>query len=234
MNTRKLFTGIILLISFAVVLFLIFMPIYGQGRNGLAYSDDFFNSLAKGSSNYMADMRKLAQPLVATPLAVEIKMTSAETAQQTEKLYSQAGAQVEVAGAALKISGDLGKVLLKAVDDAEAMFNNQGEKLQAQYHTDAQVVMKNWWVSFSKLDGALKNQKKFKQAKVITEIQKRALEPGYNFYGIIPSKVSDHAGMLIFMLIFYVVYTLWYGYGIFEMFEGIGMGMEKAAHKEEV
>jgi hypothetical protein len=233
MNAKKLATGLILLISFLVILFLIFMPIFGEGRNGLAYSDDFFNSLAKGSSNYMDDMRKLAQPLVGAPLAVEIKMTP-KTAQKTEILYSQAGAQVEVAGPVLKISGDLGKVLLKSVDDAEAMFNNQGEKVQAQYNYSGKDVLKNWWVSFDKVDAALKKQKKFKQAKVIAEIQKRALEPGYNFYGIIPSSVGDHAVMLIFMLVFYVVYTLWYGYGIFEMFEGVGMGMEKAAHKEEV
>lgn len=234
MNAKKLATGLILLISFLVILFLIFMPIFGEGRNGLAYSDDFFNSLAKGSSNYMDDMRKLAQPLVGAPFAVEIKMTSPQKAQKTEILYSQAGAQVEVAGPALKISGDLGKVLLKSVDDAEAMFNNQGEKVQAQYNYDGKEVLQNWWVSFDKVDAALKKQKKFKEAKVIAEVQKRALEPGYNFYGIIPSSVGDHAGMLVFMLVFYVVYTLWYGFGIFEMFEGVGMGMEKAAHKEEV
>jgi hypothetical protein len=233
MNAKKLATGLILLISFLVVLFLIFMPIFGEGRNGLAYSDDFFNSLAKGSSNYMDDMRKLAQPLVGAPFAVEIKMTP-KTAQKTEILYSQAGAQVEVAGPVLKISGDLGKVLLKSVDDAEAMFNNQGEKVQAQYDYSGKEVLKNWWVSFDKVDAALKKQKKFKQAKVIAEVQKRALEPGYNFYGIIPSSVGDHAGMLVFMLVFYVVYTLWYGFGIFEIFEGVGMGMEKSAHKEEV
>jgi hypothetical protein len=233
MNAKKFAIGLILLISFLVILFLIFMPIFGEGRNGLAYSDDFFNSLAKGSSNYMDDMRKLAQPLVGAPFAVEIKMTP-KTAQKTEILYSQAGAQVEVAGPVLKISGDLGKVLLKSVDDAEAMFNNQGEKVQAQYDYAGKEVLKNWWVSFDKVDAALKKQKKFKQAKVIAEVQKRALEPGYNFYGIIPSSVGDHAGMLVFMLVFYVIYTLWYGYGIFEIFEGVGMGMEKAAHKEEV
>jgi hypothetical protein len=234
MNAKKFATGLILLISFFVILFLIFMPLYGEGRNGLAYSDDFFNSLAKGSSNYMDDMRKLAQPLVGAPLAVEIKMTSPRTAQKTEILYSQAGAQVEVAGPVLKINGDLGKVLLKSVDDAEAMFNNQGEKVQAQYNYAGKDVLKNWWASFAKVDAALKKQKKFKEAKVIAEIQKRALEPGYNFYGIIPSSVGDHAGMLVFMLVFYVIYTLWYGFGIFEIFEGVGMGMEKAAHKEEV
>jgi predicted metalloprotease with PDZ domain len=234
MNSKNLILGIFLLISFVVIFILIFMPIFGNGRNGLMFSDDFFNSLAKGSSNYMDSMRKLAQPLVGKPFAAEIKMSNSKQAQQTEILYQQAGAQVEVAGPALKITGDLGQVMLKSVDDAEAMFNNQGEKLQAQYHYAAKAALKNWWVSFDKLDGALKKQKKFKEAKAIAEVQKRALEPGYNFYGIIPSSVGDHAGMLIFMLVFYVVYTLWYGYGIFEVFQGIGLGMHKAAHKEEV
>jgi len=234
MNAKKLATGLILLISFFIILFLIFMPIYGEGRNGLAFSDDFFNSLAKGSSNYMDDMRKLAQPLVGTPFGVEIKMASPREAEKTEILYSQAGAQVEVAGQVLKINGDLGKVLLKSVDDAEAMFHNQGEKVQAQYNYAGQEVLKNWWASFNKVDAALKHQKKFKEAKVVSEVQKRALEPGYNFYGIIPKSVGENAAMLVFMLVFYVIYTLWYGYGIFELCEGFGMGHEKAAHKEEV
>ena len=95
-------------------------------------------------------------------------------------------------------------------------------------------ALKTWWLSFDKLNTALKKQKKFKEAKVIGEVQKRALEPGYNFFGVIPSSVGDYAGLLIFMLVFYVVYTLWYGYGIFEVFEGVGLGMGKAAHKEEV
>jgi hypothetical protein len=234
MNTKKLIQGAILLISFAVVLVLIFMPIFGEGRNGLKYSDDFFNSLAKGSSNHMDSMRKLTQTLVGTPFAAEIKMSSPQQAQATETLYRQAGAQVEVAGSALKISGDLGKVLLKSVDDAEALFNDQGEKLQAQYHYGGKKVLQNWWASFTNLDAALTKQKKFKQAKVVTEVQKRALEPGYNFSGILATSVGDHAGVLFFMLAFYVIYTLWYGYAIYELFEGVGLSMEKSTSKEEI
>jgi hypothetical protein len=33
-------------------------------------------------------------------------------------------------------------------------------------------------------------------------------------------------------LIFYVVYTLWYGFAIFELFEGIGLTMKKSAKQE--
>lgn len=139
-----------------------------------------------------------------------------------------------MAGPKLKISGDLGKVLQKAVDDSEAMFNNQGEKLQAQYHYNAKEALNNWWLSLNKLDAALTKQKKFKEAKVISEIQKRAVEPGYNFFGINAARVSDHMGELIFFLVFYLVYTVWFGYGIFEMFEGLGLGMGKPVTKEEV
>ena len=46
-NTKKLTLGFFLLASFAVVLFIIFMPIFGNGRNGLQFADDFFNSLAR-------------------------------------------------------------------------------------------------------------------------------------------------------------------------------------------
>jgi hypothetical protein len=234
MKSKNLTIGIFLLITFAVVLVLIFMPIFGKGRNGLMFSDDFFNSLAKGSSNYMADMQKLAKPLVGTPIEAQITMSSPRQAQQTEVLYTQAGAQVTVTDEKLKINGDLGKILLSSINAAEIMFNNEGAKLEAMYHYAPKMALKNWWVSFDKLEGALKKQKKFKDAKVIAEVQKRALEPGYNFYGIVPTSVGDHAGMLIFMLVFYVAYTLWYGYGIFEVFTGIGLGMGKAAHKEEV
>ena len=62
----------------------------------------------------------------------------------------------------------------------------------------------------------------------------RSIEPGYNFFGIFPRKaVRDNIALLTFMLVFYVVYTLWYGYGVFELFEGFGLGAH-AGHKEEV
>jgi hypothetical protein len=234
MRRMKLTLGIILLVCFAIVLFMIFMPIFGGGQNGLAFSDEFFNSLAKGSSNHMASMRKLAQTMVGTPFAAEIKMTSPQQAKETEILYNQVGAQVKVAGSNLKIRGDLGQVLLKAVDDADALFNEQGGKLATQYPYGAKKALKNWWDSFNKLDAAMKKQKNFKQAKAIAEVQKRALEPAYNFSGITPAKVGDNAFLLTLMLVFYILYTLFYGFGIYELFEGLGLQMEKSATKEEV
>jgi hypothetical protein len=233
-NTKKLTLGIFLLASFGVVLFIIFMPIFGNGRNGLQFSDDFFNSLAKGSSNYMHEMRELAQSVVGTPFAVDIKMDTPDQAQKVEKLFTHAGAQVQVTGAQLKISGGLGKVLVQSVNDADLMFNRQREKLQETYGFAGRDVVKLWWTSLKKVGDALTKQKAFKQAKVISEIQERAIEPGYNFYGITPTNVGDRWGLLAFMLIFYVAYTLWFGYAIFEIFEGFGLGTGKPVAKKEV
>ncbi|MGA8571934.1 MAG: hypothetical protein ACLP7A_15790 [Desulfobaccales bacterium] len=233
MKPMKLALGIILLAAFAVILILIFMPIFGNGQNGLAYSDNFFNSLAKGSSNHLAEMRELAQTMVGTQFTAGIKMTSPAEAKDTAALYGQAGAQAEVAGPNLKISGDLGKILLQAVEDAGALFNEQGGKLEAQYHYDPKKVVKNWWDSLNKLAGAMTKQKKFNLAKVIAQVQSQALEPGYNFAGITAFQVSDKGFMLGAMLVFYVFYTLFYGFGIYILFEGLGLQMEKSA-KEEV
>ena len=234
MKTKKLLLGIFLLLSFTVVLILIFMPIFGDGKNGLQFADDFFNSLSKGSSNYMDDMRKLSQRSVGTPFTVEIDMDTPNQAKRTEILFNQAGAQVQLTATKVKINGDLGQVLLKSVADAELLFHNQGEKLQAAYNFGGREAIRTWWESLTKVEAALSKQKAFKQAKAISDVQARALEPAYNFYGITPTSVGDRAGMLIFMLVFYVVYTLWFGYGIFELFEGFGMGMGKPLTKKEV
>ncbi|MBF0529894.1 MAG: hypothetical protein HQK55_11615, partial [Deltaproteobacteria bacterium] len=49
-NTKPFLMGASLAVSFVLALFLIFSPIFGNGMNGLEYSDALFNKLAKGSS----------------------------------------------------------------------------------------------------------------------------------------------------------------------------------------
>jgi hypothetical protein len=113
------------------------------------------------------------KPSRALLFAVDIDLGKPEKAQRTETLFTQAGAQVEAAGTVLKISGDLGAVLLKSVNDADLLFNNQGEKLQAQYNFSGREVVRTWWESLNKVSEALTKQQAFKQAKGVSEIQKR-------------------------------------------------------------
>jgi hypothetical protein len=238
MNSKKITVGIILLVTFFIVLFIIFMPWFGKGatgqpRNGLEFSDDFFNSLAKGSSNFMESMRTLATPFKGRAFEVELKFKDAEAAKKIEILFNKAGATVEAAGNVLKVKGELGQLMFAAIDDSDLMFNNQSEKVKAKYEFDPKLVLRAWWTGFQELGNALTKQSKFREAKVLSEIQKRSIEPGYNFFGIAPTPVREQIPLLVFMLVFYVVYTLWYGYGVFELFEGLGLGAH-GGHKEEV
>lgn len=233
MNKKKLTTGIILLATFFLILGAIFMPWFGNGRNGLEFSDDFFNSLAKGSSNFMADMRNLAKPFQGQVMSVELSFKDAETAKTAATLFTKAGATVAGTGNMVKVNGDLGQIMSRVIDDSDAMFNNRGDEVKAMYELDPKKALRTWWTSFKALDVALKLQQKFREARVVSEIMFRAIEPGYNFYGISPQLVRDNIALLTFLLVFYVIYTLWYGYGVFEIFEGFGLGAE-GGHKEEV
>jgi hypothetical protein len=238
MNSKNIALGSFLLVTFFIVLFIIFMPWFGKGatgqpRNGLEFSDDFFNSLSKGSSNYMENMRNLATPFKGQAFEAALKFKDADTAKKIEILFTKAGATVEAADNALKVKGDLGQLMFAAIDDSDAMFNNQSDKIKAKYDFDPKLVLRAWWTAFKEMDRDLKLQKNFREARVISEIMMRSIEPGYNFFGISPELVRNNIPLLVFMLVFYVVYTLWYGFGVFELFEGMGLGAH-GGHKEEV
>ncbi len=103
------------------------------------------------------------------------------------------------------------------------MYHNKGEKVASKYGYNERRVLYNWWKASKSMDKDLKKQKKFEEAKVISLVIKKAVESSYNYYKIKPEKISDKLGIVIFSLVFYVGYTLWYGFAIMFMFEGWGM-----------
>ena len=76
--------------------------------------------------------------------------------------------------------------------------------------------------------------KKVEQADIIIEVMKKGIEPAFNFYNIEPQKVSDKALTVTGLLLFYILYTMWWGYAIFNLFDGLGLSMTKAKVKREV
>jgi hypothetical protein len=66
--------GIILAITFWCVLFLIFSPLFGQGRNGLQFADEMFNTLAKGSSYFIPKVAKSNEKFMGRMFSATIKM----------------------------------------------------------------------------------------------------------------------------------------------------------------
>jgi hypothetical protein len=231
-NSKVFNIGALFAITFIGVLFTIFSPVF-EGKNGLEFADASFNKLAKGSSYFIPKVSKAVEPYSGKSFTASITLEKAEDAESTAKLFTIAGAKAEQNGAQLKIAGDLGQVLQSALKDADAMYHNDGKSVSERYGTNEKKALQNWWMAFSKIEKNMKKDKQLDDAKIISEVMKKGIEPGYNFYQIDANKVSEHAGMLSGLLVFYVFYTMWWGYAIFYMFEGFGLTMKKAKVKKE-
>ena len=231
---KALTIGVLLALSFIVVLFLIFSPIFGEGRNGLQFSDDMFNKLAKGSSYFIPKVMKTNEGFMGKTFSLTLKMEKEKEAANAVKVLTKAGAQVEAKGNELKVSGDLGSLMGKVLEDSDAMFKNEGEKVSGLYGMNEKDVMKTWWSVMNDMDKQFKKMKKIEEANHVTEVSRKAVETSYNFYGIEAQKVADKAVLMAGLLVFYVIYTMWWGFAIFFIFEGIGLSMKKAKVKKEV
>ena len=219
---KEFYGGFGMLIGFFVVLIIIFSPVF-KGQNGLDYLDALYNSISKGSAYYIPKVKEDTDKFTGNSISVTLDMKDEAQAKQTAPLFMKGGALVSVSGAELKVSGDLGKILENCLADADSMYVNDGEKIKGKYGYDERQALYNWYTALKAMDKDLKAQKKFKEAKVVSLVIKKAVECSYNYYKIEPQKISDRYGIVIFSLIFYVIYTLWYGFAIMFMFEGWGM-----------
>jgi len=224
-NKKEFFGGSLMLLAFIAVLIIIFSPVF-KGQNGLEYLDALYNSISKGSAYYIPKVKEEAGKFVGRSIEVTLSMADEKQAKQTALLFEKGGALITVAGASLRITGDLGKILENSLADADKMYVNEGKEVSEKYGYNERQVLFNWWKAFKAMDKDLKKQKKFKEAKVVALVIKKAIEPSYNYYKIVPQKISDRFGIVIFSLVFYVVYTLWYGFAILFMFEGWGLRLE--------
>jgi hypothetical protein len=223
-NKNKFYQGIALIASFFVVLVLFFSPIF-NGHNGLEYLDELYNSISKGSAYYIPDVKKEVDPFSGTQVTVDLDLMTAENARQTALLFSHE-ASVQVSGALLHVSGDLAKILNNSLADADLMYHNNGRQIAHKYGYDERQVVYNWWKALGAMNKALTKQEHFKLAKVVHLVQNKAVETAYNYYTIEPRHIGGMWGIVVFSLVFYVAYTLWYGFAIMFMFEGIGMQLE--------
>ena len=224
-SKKEFFGGFIMMVVFIVVLIVIFMPVFG-GQNGLNYLDNLYNSISKGSAYYIPKVKEEADKFNGKSVDVTLHMANPAQAEQTAKLFNQAGALVNISGAELKVSGDLGGILAGCLADADSMYHNDGKTVSGKYGYPEKRVLFNWWIACKEMDKDLKKQKKFPEAKIVTTVKKKTVESSYNYYKIEPQSIGDRIGVVIFSLVFYVIYTLWYGFAIMFMFEGWGMQLE--------
>jgi len=233
-NKKEFAKGLLLAVSFLVVLLAMFMPLF-EGQNTFVAADKLFNSIAKGSTYYIGDLIKKGAAFNGQPFDVTIKLKDQSTADKAKKVFTTAGCEASGDAAQLKLKGDLGKVMGAALKDSDDMFYNRDAELKGRYGFEGKEALYAWWSCFKAMDLELKKLGKsenFKQAAFLSDVVKKGLEVGYNFFQISPQSARSRAGILTFSLVFYVVYTLWWGIAILFLFEGFGLEMKAGAKKE--
>jgi hypothetical protein len=223
--------GLVMAVGFFVVLIVMFSPIFG-GHNAMVAADKLFNSIAKGSTNYFPGLVKKNAEYANKTFDASLKLRDQDMAQKAAKILTVAGAKVAGETAEIKVNGDLGPVISAALQDSEAMFNDRDAELSAKYGMPGKEALYVWWNVFKELDKDLKRQKQFKQAAFVADTVKKGIEVAYNFANIVPESATSRMGILSFSLIFYVIYTLWWGLAVMYIFEGIGLQMTAGAKKE--
>lgn len=233
-RNKKTFTmGMAMILSFVLVYVGMMSPIFGNDRNGLEYADDMFNSLSKGSAYLIEDAQTIADGQIGKNINVTVKAPSPEDAVKWGKLYSVAGATVTVKESSVAIEGDFGKILGAVVADSDFMYNNDSKSLETKYGYDGREATNNWNNSLVKIDASMKTKAQFQQKFDLLKVQQKALEPAYNYYGVEIKKVSDYKATLGLLLCFYLIYTVWYGFGLFYLFDGMGITIRKPKKKLE-
>jgi hypothetical protein len=211
-----------MVVSFFVLLGVIFSPVFPGKMNGLDYMDNLFNMISKGSSYFIPQSLAESDKFIEKTMDATITLSNDREAAEIAKLFVASGAQVEATGLDLNIKGNVGQIMKTALEDADMMFNNNGKALVDKYGYDEKRVMFNWWTSSSKISKYLTKEKRFDGAKLFDDIKKKAIEPSYNYYGVEIEDWKANIALVLASLAFYVVYTLWYGFGLMYVFEGLG------------
>lgn len=245
-NKKKLVLSLFMALVFFGLLLAMFSPIF-DGENALKASDRLFNSISKGSSNYIPGLKTSMAKHQGTPLALtlrfvdgkaegheDVSVVGADVAAKAAQVLGSV-AQAEAQGETVELSGDLGAILGAALADAEALFENRGQEVAARHGMDEREALFIWWKALTAVDAELKlagGKDNVALAKSVHAVIAKGVEVGYNYYGITPESAGSRAGILTFSLVFYVIYTLWWGMTIFYFFEGLGLVMSKG-HKKE-
>lgn len=223
MQAKLKVRGIFMLITFFILLAVIFMPVFPGKVNGLDYMDNLFNMISKGSSYFIPESMGKSEKFAGKMIDVKIKLDDDARAAETAKLVQMSGAQATVAGKEVAIKGDMALIMKGSLVDSDFMFKNDGKPVADKYGYPEKQAMYNWHTLFKKISADLTKQEKFAEAKPFAEIQKKALEPAYNYFGVKAEDWKDNIALVIFALAFYVFYTLWYGFGLMYLFEGLGL-----------
>ena len=234
-NTKSFTKGVLLLASFTAVFFVILMPVFPDetGRlTGLDYADKLFNRLSKGSSWFIPELAPRVRAMEGKEIEVSAPLKNAASADAVVTLFTAAGAAAGAEGGIVRVKADFGKVLGAVLLDCEAIYNDMPEPVHARYGMDGYKALVFWWEGLQPMIKELQKMQHIPEAQLVDLVIRKGIEPAYNFRGITTGSVKQELVIMLALLSFYVVYTLWYGFAIFELFEGVGLTMKKGKKQE--
>lgn len=218
--------GLALMAGFLVVLAVIFMPLFEGGKNTIDYLDNVFNSISKNSAYYIPDLTKKVAAHAGKHVSLTVKAGDEAQADRMQQLLAQAGASAERTGSQLAINADLGRLLDMTLTDADLLFKNDANALQAKYQSEARRTGYDWHRMLGAAAKELDRQQLFAESKAMRDVMTKGVEPAYNYFGVQAVPMKDLLWVVLAALVGYVVYTVWYGYAILFLFEGWGLKLE--------
>ncbi len=218
----KLAIGLVLMVSFLAVLVAIFLPLV-DGDNALDALDNLYNSISKASAYYIPRVQQDVADHPDETVSLALQLADAGLAERAAALLRSAAVEVSASGSELEIDGELSALLGASIEDADSVYHNNGEEVAARRGgIEARAALHTWWKVLSAVERELTRQRRFETVKLIHTVKTKAVECAYNYYGIDPQPISERWAVVLFSLVFYVVYTVWYGYAVMYLFEGLG------------
>ncbi len=221
-NKKELIIGIILLAGFSVVLVGLFSPVF-NGKNPITYFDNLYNSISKGSVYYIPKLLEETNEYEKGSVDVSIGFLTNNQADEMLQVYRRAGIESTVEHDRIMISTDLMKLLTIALQDSDILFNNHGDQLKSKYGMDEKRILYTWWLTLKDVEKELNKSNRFKEAKFVNSVLTKAVECAYNYHNVVARQISDEVLFVVISLLFYVVYTMWFGYAIMYVFIGLGL-----------
>jgi len=221
-SKKEFFGGFAMLAAFAGVFAIMLMPIF-EGKNLLDYMDTLYNSISKGSAYFIPKLQEKVKEHEGKDVSLKLVLEEEDYAKGMTTILTKRGVEAKLDGVNVAVKGDLGRILGFAITDSDDMFANNGDKLKSAYGIEGKQSLFYWWKGIKAMDKDLKRQEKFAESKYVGAVIKKGVECSYNYFGVAPENIMDKILVVIFSLVFYVVYTLWYGFAIMFMFEGWGL-----------
>jgi len=219
---RLFFRGLVLLAGFIVILVFLFLPLF-DGHSALNRMDAFYNSIAKGSAYFIPELKEQVSELNGRAVRVDLVLANGEEATALARLLTESGAKARAMAARVSVDGDLGTILSSCLRDADDMFENRGGEVRSRHGQDEKLAVFRWWKALKAMEKGLQKQARYPEAETVSAVVKKGVECAYNFHGIEYERIADNVWIVLFSLVFYVIYTIWYGFALMYLFEGYGL-----------